>query len=55
MAQLLWEPSHRRISEANITRFIQFVNKRHGLAIDDYHTLYAWSVTDIENFWGGTV
>lgn len=51
MKKLLWKPSDDRIEQANITKFIEFVNQKYGLAIKDYRELHSWSVTDIENFW----
>ncbi len=47
----LWEPSEERIKNANITRFIDFVNKKYSLNIRGYHPLYDWSVEERENFW----
>ena len=51
MAELLWTPSEERIRNANMTRFIQCVNHRHGLSMSDYPALYAWSVEKIPDFW----
>ena len=48
---LLWEPSDESIKGANITRFIEFVNKEFGTSVSNYSGLYNWSVTEIENFW----
>jgi len=47
----LWIPSEKRVSEANITRFIDFVNKKHDSEIKNYQELYDYSVTEIEKFW----
>jgi acetoacetyl-CoA synthetase len=47
----LWSPSPGRIAAANITRFTEFVNRRHGLAIGDYAGLHAWSIDRMEDFW----
>ena len=47
----LWEPSEDRIKNANITKFIDFVNKKYSLNIDGYHQLYDWSVENREDFW----
>jgi acetoacetyl-CoA synthetase len=47
----LWTPSPERIREAILTRFIDFVNRRHGLAIREYSELHAWSVDRMEEFW----
>ena len=51
MKQPLWEPSEERIKNANMTRFIEFVNKRYNKKFNDYFELYGWSITDIADFW----
>ncbi len=47
----LWEPSEDRIRNANVTKFIDFVNKKYSLNIRGYHPLYDWSVENREDFW----
>ena len=47
----LWTPSPERVAQANITRFIAEVNRRHGLAISGYAELHAWSIEHMEDFW----
>ena len=47
----LWRPSEERIKNANITRFISFVDERHSLSISGYHRLYDWSIENREVFW----
>lgn len=47
----LWVPSPARKSNANITRFIGHLNKTHNLSLSSYSQLYAWSVTEISDFW----
>jgi len=47
----LWEPSPERKAQANITRFIDTVNKKYGLNIDSYFELHRWSVENIPEFW----
>src|SRR6185436_11142262 len=47
----LWAPSPGQIARANLTRFIDLVNQRHGLAISGYHPLWEWSVENLEDFW----
>jgi acetoacetyl-CoA synthetase len=49
--QPLWTPSQASIDAANLTRFIQQVNRHHHLEISDYDALYQWSIDDKENFW----
>jgi len=51
MGKLLWRPSQQWISQANMTRFAEFVNKRHGLKIETYWQLYDWSTERIPDFW----
>ena len=47
----LWEPSEEWIKNAEITRFIEFVNKEYGQDIKGGKDLYKWSVTKIPDFW----
>jgi acetoacetyl-CoA synthetase len=47
----LWEPSEKWIKEANVTRFIEFVNKEFNHNIKNANELYKWSVESIEEFW----
>jgi acetoacetyl-CoA synthetase len=51
MRKPLWTPSEERIKQANVTRFIGFVNEKHGLKIDSYDELYEWSIENIQDFW----
>jgi len=51
MRKPLWTPSKERIKHANITRFINFVNKKYGLQISSYDELYRWSIENIQDFW----
>jgi len=51
MGKLLWYPSEEYIKQANVTRFIGFVNERYDLKIDSYGELYDWSIEKIPDFW----
>ena len=51
MREPLWIPSEERIKQANITRFINFVNKKYDLGTSSYPELYKWSVENIQSFW----
>jgi acetoacetyl-CoA synthetase len=51
MARLLWTPSEERIKRSNMYRFMQFINDRFNLHLDEYAALYAWSVKNIPEFW----
>jgi acetoacetyl-CoA synthetase len=47
----LWIPSTERIEKANLTHFIEMVNKRFQKEIKSYAELYRWSVEAIPDFW----
>jgi hypothetical protein len=44
MKKSLWQPSEERKNQANVTRFIGFVNGKYGLDIGSYAQLYDWSI-----------
>ncbi|MCG9701626.1 acetoacetate--CoA ligase [Vibrio natriegens] len=46
----LWQPSESRIEEANITQFIEHIN-RQGNDIKNYAELHQWSLDHSEKFW----
>jgi acetoacetyl-CoA synthetase len=47
----LWIPSEERIENANITRYMDFVNQKYSLKVGAYDQLYQWSITQREDFW----
>ncbi|MBI2360400.1 MAG: acetoacetate--CoA ligase [Deltaproteobacteria bacterium] len=47
----LWIPSEERKRDANLTRFIHYVNAKFSLDIETYPRLYRWSVENIPAFW----
>ena len=51
MGNPLWKPSEERKRNANITRFIDTVNKRYGKSFRSYDELYDWSINNISDFW----
>jgi len=51
MRKPLWVPSEKRVKQTNITRFMDFVNKKHGFEFDSYDRLYEWSIENISEFW----
>ncbi len=51
MTKLLWAPSPEKIAGSNMTRFIEYVNRKHGKSFNDYNGLYDWSVESISEFW----
>ncbi|MGI9413364.1 MAG: acetoacetate--CoA ligase [Hyphomicrobiales bacterium] len=51
MDKPLWEPSEQRIRDANVTRFMAYVNEKHGAGANGYDALHAFSVDRQEEFW----
>jgi acetoacetyl-CoA synthetase len=51
MGKLLWKPSAERIKNANMTRFMEFINKRYNKQFTEYFDLYDWSVNNITDLW----
>ena len=49
--QPLWTPSQASIDAANMTRFMVQVNRNQNLSINDYDSLYQWSLDEKEQFW----
>ncbi len=51
--QPLWQPSAERIQNANMSRFVEFVNRRYHKRFSGYFDLYEWSISHLDNFWAG--
>jgi acetoacetyl-CoA synthetase len=51
MKKPLWIPSEERVKNANMTRFIEFINKKYGKDFKKYDDIYQWSVDNIPDFW----
>jgi acetoacetyl-CoA synthetase len=51
MAKLLWQPAEERIKSTNMYQFMEYVNTRHRLSLDNYGELYAWSIEESPVFW----
>jgi acetoacetyl-CoA synthetase len=47
----LWRPTAQRVSQAGITRYMDWLKTERGLEFSDYESLWRWSVTEIEAFW----
>ncbi|QKY71075.1 acetoacetate--CoA ligase [Lentibacillus sp. CBA3610] len=48
---LLWEPSERRKQNSNIYDYMNWLNEHKNLHFNDYHSLWKWSVDELEDFW----
>ena len=51
MTEPLWTPSEETIRNANLTRFMEYVNETHGVGANSFETLHAWSVERQDQFW----
>lgn len=51
MITALWTPDDSDVEDARITEFARFVERRHGLSLPDYATLWQWSTDELELFW----
>ncbi|WP_047983063.1 acetoacetate--CoA ligase [Ornithinibacillus californiensis] len=49
--ELLWTPDNDRIEQANISTYMQWLKDNKGLSLEDYSSLWEWSVDDVEAFW----
>jgi len=47
----LWRPSEEQMKNANLARFIEYVNGKHARKIQTYHDLFQWSVDHLPDFW----
>ncbi|WP_010323968.1 acetoacetate--CoA ligase [Marinobacterium stanieri] len=51
MTAPLWTPSQARCNETRIMDFMQQLNQQHGLELNNYKSLYDWSLSSNETFW----
>lgn len=48
---VLWQPTELQRAESRISDYIAFLARTRALNFDDYSSLYAWSVTELGEFW----
>ncbi len=51
MTAPLWQPSPKRIADANLTAFMKQAEADWGRSFATYNDLHAWSIEEIESFW----
>ncbi len=51
MSKILWQAGQKSVQNANVTKFITYVNESYQLDLKNYPDLYDWSIHKIENFW----
>lgn len=47
----LWIPSEERLKNSNFQKYFSFLKTRFNKNFSNYHDLYNWSITEIEEFW----
>jgi acetoacetyl-CoA synthetase len=50
--EILWAPTPELVERSQLTRYIRWLAENRDLHFEDYHQLWLWSVTEIEEFWG---
>ena len=53
MNKILWNP--KLDSKSNLNEFMNLINSRYTLNLDNYQELYDWSVKNIPDFWNNVV
>jgi acetoacetyl-CoA synthetase len=48
---LLWEPSEQVKQQANITRYMKWLESEKGVRFSSPEELWTWSVNSLEDFW----
>ena len=51
MSSPIWKPNESQILNANVTKFISFVNQERGLKLSSYWDLHQFSIDHSDNFW----
>ncbi|MDH3398579.1 MAG: acetoacetate--CoA ligase, partial [Acidimicrobiia bacterium] len=49
---VLWKPTEGSRARAGITRYLTWLQTEMGLEFTDYPSLWEWSVSDLDGFWG---
>ncbi len=50
--QILWQPSSERQQHSRMRDYFSFLERTRGKHFEDYASAYAWSVTELGEFWG---
>jgi acetoacetyl-CoA synthetase len=51
IGDVLWTPSPERRTDANITHFINWLERERGLRFENYLQVWQWSIDELETFW----
>ncbi|MCB1178428.1 MAG: acetoacetate--CoA ligase, partial [Leptospiraceae bacterium] len=48
---ILWEPGSVNEDNCHLIKFINLINNKYNLTIQDYSQIHRWSIDNIESFW----
>ncbi|MFJ6670310.1 acetoacetate--CoA ligase [Actinosynnema sp. NPDC091369] len=51
-AEVLWRPDPDRVQDSRMAAFRSWLASTKGLDLPDYESLWQWSTSDLEGFWG---
>jgi acetoacetyl-CoA synthetase len=55
LGTLLWEPPPDARTSSRMGRFLDQVERTHGLSLPDYPSAHRWSVEDLDAFWSAVI
>jgi acetoacetyl-CoA synthetase len=50
-AEILWAPSSEMVERSQLARYMHWLAENRDLHFEDYHALWRWSVSEVEEFW----
>jgi acetoacetyl-CoA synthetase len=50
-AEILWAPSSEMVERSQLARYMRWLAENRDLHFEDYHALWRWSVSEVEEFW----
>ena len=48
---VLWSPSDERVKSSQMYKFMQFINKKNNIDIQNFTNLHTWSIENKADFW----
>ena len=49
--KLLSQPDAKKIKQTSLYKFIEHVNKKYKLKLNNFDSLHLWSINNREDFW----
>jgi len=51
MHSIMWQPAEKQFNNSQMMDYMQFVNQKFELSLENYSQLYDWSIEKAEDFW----